>query len=61
VRAARDAGLLVVGTGHNLLVQRALLGSVSQYCVLRRSSSTPAVEGAACRSGQSSLASDHDR
>jgi nucleotide-binding universal stress UspA family protein len=34
VRAARDAGLLVVGTGHNLLVQRALLGSVSQYCVL---------------------------
>jgi len=34
VRAARDADLLVVGTAHKGLARRALLGSVSQYCVL---------------------------
>ena len=33
VEAAHDAALLVVGSGRKSLVARALLGSVSEYCV----------------------------
>jgi hypothetical protein len=33
VEAAHDAAMLVVGSGHKSLVARALLGSVSEYCV----------------------------
>ena len=33
VEAARDAALLVVGSGRKNLLARALLGSVSEYCV----------------------------
>jgi len=33
VRVARDADYLVVGSSHKNLLKRALLGSVSQYCV----------------------------
>ena len=33
VEAARDAALLVVGSGRKSVLARALLGSVSEYCV----------------------------
>jgi len=33
VDAAKDAAMLVVGTGHKGLVARTVLGSVSEYCV----------------------------
>jgi nucleotide-binding universal stress UspA family protein len=41
VEAAHDAALLVVGNGRKSLVARALLGSVSEYCV--RHSRVPVV------------------
>ncbi len=41
VKAAHDAALLVVGSGRKSLVARALLGSVSEYCV--RHSRVPVV------------------
>jgi nucleotide-binding universal stress UspA family protein len=41
VEAAHDAALLVVGSGRKSLVARALLGSVSEYCV--RHSRVPVV------------------
>ena len=33
IRAARGAKYLVVGNGHKNLAERALLGSVSRYCI----------------------------
>jgi nucleotide-binding universal stress UspA family protein len=41
VDAARDAALLVVGSGRKNVLARTLLGSVSEYCV--RHSSVPVV------------------
>jgi len=33
VEAAKDAAMLVVGSGHKGLIARSVLGSVSEYCV----------------------------
>jgi nucleotide-binding universal stress UspA family protein len=41
VEAARDAAMLVVGTGRKNVLARALLGSISEYCV--RHSPVPVV------------------
>ena len=47
VRLGREADYLVVGSSHKNLLKRALLGSVSQYCVRHASCPVVVVPGAA--------------